>query len=183
MIVATRYAKSLLELALEKGKLEEVYADMKFVQGVYHSSREFANFLSSPIIKTDKKQAVIDAVIGKNVHALTLDFFKILASKRREMYMGEIAKAFIEQYKEHKGITTAVVTSAAPIDDHARKEIMKVVKQSAAGEVELVEKLDKSLIGGFVLRIGDRQVDASISRKLNELRKSFSENPQSININ
>lgn len=183
MIVANRYAKSLLQLAVEKGKLEQVYADMKFVQGVYSSSKDFGNFLKSPIINIDKKQTVIEAVIGKSVSEMTLQFFKVLASKRREMYMGEIAKAFIDQYKENKGITTAVVTSAAPIDDHARKEIMKVVKQSAHGEVELIEKVDKNLIGGFVLRIGDRQVDASISRKLNELRKSFSENPESININ
>lgn len=183
MIVANRYAKSLLELAIEKGQLEKVYADMLLVQSVCHNSKDFVNFLHSPIIHTDKKLEVIKAVFGKNISEMTLGFFTILADKRRESYMGDIAKSFIAQYKEHKNITTAMVTSAAGIDSAARTKILDLVKQSAKGEVELVEKVDKDLIGGFILRIGDKQVDASIARKLNELRKSFSENPHTININ
>jgi F-type H+-transporting ATPase subunit delta len=183
MIVANRYAKSLLELAVEKGQLEKVYADMQLVQSVYQGNKDFVNFLNSPIIHLDKKQAVIKAVFGNNISDISLGFFKILTDKRRENYLGDIAKAFIEQYKEHKDITTAVVTSAAGIDGSAREKILKLVKDQVKGEVELVEKVDKDLIGGFVLRIGDKQVDASISRKLNELRKSFSENPHTININ
>lgn len=183
MIVANRYAKSLLELADEKGQLEKVYADMQFVQGVYNSSKDFVNFLNSPIIKTDKKLAVLKAVFGSNISEMSLNFFTILANKRREMYVGGIAKAFIAQYKEHKNITTAVITSAIVIDETIRAKVLELVKKSVKGEVELIEKTDKDLIGGFVLRIGDKQVDASISRKLNELRKSFSENPHTININ
>jgi F-type H+-transporting ATPase subunit delta len=160
-----------------------VYADMQFVQSVYHGSKDFVNFLNSPIIHLDKKQAVIKAVFGNSISDISLGFFKILTDKRREMYLGDIAKAFIEQYKEHKHITTAIVTSAAGIDAGAREKILNLVKAQVKGEVELVEKVDKDLIGGFVLRIGDKQVDASISRKLNELRKSFSENPHTININ
>jgi len=183
MIVANRYAKSLLELAVEKGQLEKAFADMQFVQSVYNSNKDFVTFLNSPIIKTDKKLAVLKAVFGAHLSDISLNFFIILANKRREMYMGDIAKSFIAQYKEHKKITTAVITSATGIDAAARAKILELVKENAKGEVELVEKTDKSLIGGFVLRIGDKQVDASIARKLNELRKSFSENPHTININ
>lgn len=183
MIVANRYAKSLLELAVEKGQLEKVFADMQYVQGVCSGSKEFISFLNSPIIGTDKKQAVLKSVFGNNISELTAGFFHILTGKRRENYLGDIAKSFVAQYKEHKHITTAIVTSAAGIDAGARAKILEIVKQSAKGEVELVEKVDKDLIGGFVLRIGDKQVDASISRKLNDLRKSFSENPNAININ
>lgn len=183
MIVATRYAKSLLQLALEQGKLEQVYADMQLVKSVYDSNREFAGFLKSPIINTDKKLAVLKSVFENKINEITIGFFSILTAKRRESYVGEIAKAFIAQYKEEKGITTAVVTSAAGIDKASRERILELVKQQAKGEVELVEKVDPSLIGGFVLRIGDKQIDASISRKLNELRKTFSENTHTININ
>jgi len=183
MIVANRYAKSLLELAAEKGQLEKVYADMQFVQGVYHGNKDFVTFLNSPIIKTDKKLVVLKAVFGASISEMTLNFLTILAGKRREMYMGDIAKAFIAQYKEHKNITTAIITSAIGIDANVRAKVLELVKRSVSGEVELVEKTDKDLIGGFVLRIGDKQVDASISRKLNELRKSFAENPHTININ
>lgn len=183
MIVANRYAKSLLQLAVEQGKLEQVYADMLLVQGVYHDNKDFVNFLNSPIIHTDKKLSVLKAVFDGKINGVTLGFFTILAAKRREMYIGHIAKSFIAQYKEHKNITSAVVTSAAGIDSGARAKILELVKQQAKGEVELVEKVDKALIGGFILRIGDKQVDASIARKLNELRKTFTENPHTININ
>lgn len=183
MIVANRYAKSLLDLAAEKGQLEKVYADMQLVQGVYHDNKDFVTFLNSPIIKTDKKLSVLKAVFDGKINDMSLGFFTILTNKRREAYMGDIAKSFIAQYKEHKNITTAVITSAAGIDEKVRAKVLDLVKQSAKGEVELIEKTDKTLIGGFVLRIGDKQVDASIARKLNELRKSFSENPNTININ
>jgi F-type H+-transporting ATPase subunit delta len=183
MIVATRYAKSLLQLAVEQGKLEPVHADMQLVKSVYDGNKEFANFLNSPIISTDKKLAVLKSIFDGKISDITLGFFSILTAKRREMYVGDIAKAFISQYKEHKGITTAVVTSAAGIDGNSRAKILELVKQQARGEVELVEKVDPSLIGGFILRIGDKQVDASIARKLTQLRKTFAENPHTININ
>jgi F-type H+-transporting ATPase subunit delta len=183
MIVANRYAKSLLQLAVEKGQLEKVFADMQFVQSVYSGNKDFVTFLNSPIIKTDKKLAVLKAVFTGNISDMSLNFFTILAGKHREMYMGSIAKAFIEQYKEHKNILTAVITSATGIDATVRAKVLELVKKTTKGEVELIEKTDKTLIGGFVLRIGDKQVDASISRKLNDLRKSFSENPHTININ
>lgn len=183
MIVANRYAKSLLELSLEKGQVEKVFADMKYVQEVYNHNKDFVNFLNSPIIKTDKKQAALKAVFASSISDMSLGFFNILAAKRREAYMGDVAKSFIEQYRKHKNITTALVISATRLDDAARKQLLEVVKKSATGEVELVEKIDTNLIGGFILRIDDKQVDASISRKLNELRKTFTENPHTININ
>lgn len=183
MIVATRYANSLLQLAAEKGQLEKVYADMQYVLSTCQKSKDFINFLNSPIINTDKKQAVLKELFASHISETTLGFLQILARKRRESYLPEIAQSFAAQYKEHKNILTAVITSATGIDDAVRKKVLELVKQTTKGEVELVEKTDKSLIGGFVLRIGDKQLDASISRKLNELRKSFTENPHTININ
>lgn len=176
MLVATRYAKSLLQLANEKGQLEKVYADMQLVQQVCEENREFTNFLNSPIIKTDKKVSVIKEVLSSKVCEITSGFLTILTHKRRESYMNEIAKAFISQYKQYKNILTAVITSAVGIDATIKAKVLELVKQTTTGEVELVEKVDKNLIGGFVLTIGDRQVDASVSRRLNELRKAFSVN-------
>lgn len=177
MIVASRYAKSLLQLAVEKGQLEKVYADMLFVQDVCEKHKDFVSFLNSPIINTDKKLAVLKEIFKGHLNEMSLNFFIILANKRREMYMGDIAKSFVAQYKEHKNILTAVITSASGIDATVKAKVLELVKQTTKGEVELVEKVDKDLIGGFVLRIGDKQVDASVSRKLNNLRKTFTENP------
>src|SRR5438552_8053975 len=116
MIVASRYAKSLLQLAVEKGQLEKVYADMLFVQDLCRKQKYFVNFLNSPIINTDKKLSVLKEIFTGHLSEMSLNFFVILANKRREMYMGEIAKSFIAQYKEHKNILTAVITSARGID-------------------------------------------------------------------
>lgn len=174
MIVATRYAKSLLDLAVEKGKLEEVYKDMQLVKEVVQQNHELVVMLNSPIIKTDKKQAVISAIFKGKISDLSLSFMDIITGKRREMYIGNIAESFIEQYKLQKKVLTAVITSAIGLDDTTRQKVVELVKQTAQGEVELVEKVDRKLIGGFVLRIGDKQVDASISRKLNDLRKNIS---------
>ena len=176
MLVATRYAKSLLQLATEKGQLEKVYADMQLVQHVCEKNREFTNFLNSPIIKTDKKVAVIKEVFSSKVSEVTLGFLSILTQKRRELYMKHIAIEFIAQYKQHKNILTAVITSAIGIDATVKTKVLELVKQTTTGEIELIEKVDANLIGGFILTIGDKQVDASVSRKLNELRKTFSVN-------
>jgi F-type H+-transporting ATPase subunit delta len=164
-------------LAVEKGQLEKVYADMKYVQSVCEHNKDFINFLNSPIINADKKLTVIKEIFGGSVSEISQNFLSILARKRREMYIPEIAKSFSAQYKEHKNILTAVITSADGIDDTVRKKVLELVKQTTNGEVELVEKINKDLIGGFILRIGDKQVDSSVSRKLSELRKTFTENP------
>jgi F-type H+-transporting ATPase subunit delta len=177
MIVATRYAKSLLDLAVAQGKLKEVHEDMQLVKSVADQNRDFVVMLESPVIKTDKKQAILHEIFKGKITDMTMSFLDILTSKRREMYIDDVANSFVEQYKEHKKILTAVIVSASGLDDTTRKKVLDLVKQTAQGEVELIEKVDKSLIGGFVLTVGDKQVDASILRKLNELRKNFSENP------
>jgi F-type H+-transporting ATPase subunit delta len=173
MIVASRYAKALLDLAIEKGQLEAVYSDMLQVKTVCESSREFVTFLNSPIIKSDKKIATLKAVFDGKLNALTSGFFTIVTSKRRESVIPEMANEFIEQYREHKNILTAVITSANGLDAATKEKALELVKAQMNGEVELVEKVDASIIGGFVLKIGDKQLDKSVSRQLLNLKKEL----------
>jgi F-type H+-transporting ATPase subunit delta len=173
MIVASRYAKSLLDLAVEKGQLEAVYNDMLQVKEVAANSREFIVFLNSPIIKTDKKIAVLKSIFDGKLNAITSGFLTIVASKRRENVIPEMASAFIDQYREHKNILTAVVTSAAGLDAATRQKALDLVKTQLNGEIELVEKTDANLIGGFILKIGDKQIDRSVSRQLSNLKKEL----------
>jgi F-type H+-transporting ATPase subunit delta len=133
--------------------------------------------LESPVIKTYKKQAILHEVFGGKISDMTMKFLDILTTKRREGYIDDIANAFVDQYKNHKKILTAVITSVSGIDDETRKRVMELVKEKAEGEVERIEKIDKRLIGGFKLSVGDNTIDASILRKLNDLRKNFAENP------
>ena len=176
MKAATRYAKSLIDLSLEQGALETVYQDMLFIHDTCEKNRELIVFLNSPIIKTDKKIEVLHAVFN-NLGKLSKSFVDLIARKRRENYLPEIAAEFISHYKKHKKILTAIVTTAVGLDDTLRKQVLDLVKQGNNNEVELVEKIDKNIIGGLILRVGDKQIDSSILRKIKSLTRTFSENP------
>lgn len=173
MIAATRYAKSLMDLATEGNNLEAVKNDMKVIAKVCAENRDFMLFLKSPVIKTDKKIEVLKSVFEGKISALTLSFLNLIASKHREAFIPHIAEAFDEQYKESKNIFTAVVTSAKGLDATTRSKVMDLVKAQLKGEVELVEKIDPATIGGFILKIGDRQIDRTVARQLSSLKNEL----------
>jgi len=173
--VARRYAKSLLDLAKERKITDRVFEDMSLIADVCKQNHDFAVVLQSPIIKSDKKEAIIRQIFGGKVDKVTGAFLDIITRKRREKFLDQIAAEFISIYKESKGISTAYITTAAPIDDKLRKEILSLMKKQE-GEVELVEQVKKDLIGGFILRFGDEQVDASVARQLKTLRREFRSN-------
>lgn len=173
MIVAERYAKSLMQLAAETGKTEAVRNDMKAVHAICIESSEFTRFLESPIIKTDKKVEVMNAIFKGKISDLSLNFLLLITRKSREAVIQHIAAAFENQYKSDRNILTAVITSAHGLDEVTRKKVLDLVKEQTKGEVDLIEKVDPSTIGGFVLRIGDRQIDRTVSRQLAEMKKSL----------
>lgn len=173
MIVASRYAKSLIDLATEKGQLDAVYADMIQVKSVCDNSHDFMLFLNSPIIKADKKISTLKSVFEGKLNPITSAFLTIVASKRRESVIPQMAAAFIEQYKEQKNILTAVVTSANGLDAATKQKALDLLKTQLKGEIELIEKTDANLIGGFILKVGDKQVDKSVSRQLSNLKKEL----------
>jgi F-type H+-transporting ATPase subunit delta len=173
--VASRYAKSLIGLAQEQNLLEEVKKDMEIILNACHTSKEFQIVLKSPIIKGDKKLAIIKEAFGGLVSTLTISFIEILTRKGREIYMQGISAEYIRQYREIKKIVTAKVITAVPLDDTLRAKIAALVKNTASS-VEIEEKVDPTIIGGLIVTVGDRQIDASISGKINALRKDFSKN-------
>jgi F-type H+-transporting ATPase subunit delta len=176
MIVANRYARSLMQLAADQGKLDEVRADMKKLARLADENRDFRLFLQSPVIKTDKKDRVLTELFKGKVSEMTYGFIRLLAKKHREGILYEIAVSFDEQYKQSKNILTAVVTSARGLDDVTRRKMLELVEKQTRGEVELIEKVDPSTIGGFILKIGDRQIDKSVSRQLMKLKKELTNN-------
>jgi F-type H+-transporting ATPase subunit delta len=174
---ASRYAKSLLSLAVEQKVLDTAYSDMKLIDDTCDQNRELQALLKSPVIKGDKKQAVMNAVFGAKLSPITAGFIKLIIQHRREDMLHEIADSFVKQYKAHKNIGVAEVITAAPLKADAKNKLMEVLRKQEGREMEIVEKVDPSLIGGLIVRIGDKQFDGSISRKLNDLKKDFSKNP------
>jgi F-type H+-transporting ATPase subunit delta len=174
--VAPRYAKSLLVLALEQKVADKVFEDMKVIAETVKSNRDFLVFLRSPVVKADKKMSVIKAVFHGRMSPMAEGFIRIITSHRRENILGEIAQSYVNQYKENKNIEVAEVTSAVKLDASALKKIQEKLKAREGREIEIVQKIDPDLIGGMIIRIGDRQFDGSISRQLKLLRKEFSQN-------
>lgn len=176
MIVANRYAQSLMDLATEQKKVDAVRADMKLLASVCGENREFAVFLSSPIIKTDKKLSILNELFKGKIDDLTLAFLGLAAKKHRESIFLEIAQSFDELYRQNKNIFSAVVTTASGLDATTRAKMLDLVKAQLKGEVELIEKVNPATIGGFILRMGDQQIDRSVARQLSTLKKDLINN-------
>jgi F-type H+-transporting ATPase subunit delta len=175
---ASRYVKSLLGLAVEKNALDQVHEDMKTFAKLCEENRDFTLMLRNPIIKHDKKREILEKIFSGKVHALTMAILDIITRKNREPLLPEIAKEFHLAYNEYKGVGQASIITATPLDATLRAEFEKIAKSlSDKKQVELKESVDKEMIGGFILNVGDRQVDASIKNKLKSLRVRFSENP------
>ncbi|ADR22548.1 ATP synthase subunit delta [Marivirga tractuosa] len=174
--IASRYSKSLMDLAVEKNQLEDIKADMELLSKVCKENREFVLMLNNPILESVKKAAVIRAVFKDKVQEMTSLFFDIVSRKHRESVLPEMAKVFKQLYNEHKGIITAEVTTTFKLDDSLRPEVIKIVKEISGKEVELNEKVDEALIGGFLIRVGDKQIDETIQSKLNDLRRELTRN-------
>ncbi len=172
--IASRFAKSLLELAEEKGQLEAVRADMDTF-GLALENRELYLLLKSPIVHADKKISILDAIFKDKINALTMSFLHICVQKGREPYLTEIAEAFIVQYREKKNILSLKVISAIPLDDQVQNQIKDQVRASglASGEIQLDTSVNPELIGGFILELEDKRYDASVARKLDLLRKEI----------
>jgi F-type H+-transporting ATPase subunit delta len=175
--LAARYAKSILDLAVERGQLDTVYNDMLLLRDICRVSPELVNVLRSPIIKTDKKRHILEAITTGKISPLTTAFNTLLMNKEREAYLPEIATAFIEQYKVHQGIQTVKLTTAVPISQEVKQAILDKVKTDRhVPLIELNTEVKEELIGGFVLEIGDELIDASIAFDLNKIRQQFENN-------
>ncbi|MEQ9285276.1 MAG: ATP synthase F1 subunit delta [Cyclobacteriaceae bacterium] len=174
--IASRYAKPLLELANEKGCLEEVEKDMAGFSALCESNREFSLMLKNPILNHLKKLGILKKIFKGKVNDMTLSIFELISRKNREQYLPEIAREFHRQYNVFKGVAEASITTVLPLNAELKKEVNALVKKITGKEVELTEKINPEIIGGFILKIGDRQIDDSINSKLNELKLKFSQN-------
>lgn len=167
---ASRYAKALLELAIEQNKLDKIAADMAYLAKVNHDEKDFAVLLHSPVVKADKKIAIFNELFGQ-FDELTTKFIDLIAKNRRESLLAEIAHSFEAQVKEYKGIVPVTLISATALDNATKDAILAKVKGSIKGQPEITEVIDEELIGGFIVRMGDKQIDASIASQFNNLKQ------------
>jgi F-type H+-transporting ATPase subunit delta len=174
--VASRYAKSLIDLAGEQNAVEPIRKDIELFLETCKENPQLQAILKNPIISLDKKANILDGLFAGKVHDMILSFFKIVIRKGRSEILFATAKEFTNQYNILKNVVSATVTSASPLSPENISQIEEVVKQSTKGEVILTSIVDPKLIGGFILKVGDKQFDTSISSKLNKLKKEFEQN-------
>lgn len=168
--VAIRYAKALLELAIDQKKVDSVLGDMNFLLQTNNETKDFELLIASPIVNGSKKIEIFEKVF-ESFEEVTLSFVKLITKNGRENLLPEIAQAFDAQVKEYKGIVPITLTSAVVLDDNTKEAILAKVQTLVTGQLEVEEKIDESLIGGFMVRMGDTQIDASVASQLNNLKQ------------
>ncbi len=175
--LAGRYAKSLIDLATELNQVDIIYADMKFIQSICKSNPDFVNVLRSPIIKPGTKERIIESITNGRVNLTTGSFIGLLVRKGREINLPEIADAFIAQFNQLREIHQLKITTAVAISESVKSEIVNKVKASTSLQnIEIETAVDEELIGGFVLEMEGKLIDASILRDLNDIKKQFMDN-------
>lgn len=175
--VAYRYAKSILQLAEQRNEGDRVEADFGVVLDALKANRELRVFLNSPVVKSDVKEKTLLAVFGNHVGELVKGFIKILTTKGREALLLEIAESYIEQTRLRKGIMSAKVVLASPLDGVDKEAFNALVKaMNGGGEVRITEEVNPDIIGGFILKVEDKMVDASVAGQLKALRRNYSKN-------
>ncbi|MFT6866495.1 MAG: F-type H+-transporting ATPase subunit delta [Cyclobacteriaceae bacterium] len=171
--ISNRYAKPLLELAEEQKVLDNVFADMTNFSKICKENRDFLLMLRSPIISHLKKADILSKIFKGKVDKLTSSFLELVAKKSREKLLPDIAESFVELYNEKKGFQEAVVTTSIALDEVTRKAFEQLVTEITGKKPLLKEVVNADLIGGYILKLGDRQLDDSVSGKLQDLKLRF----------
>ncbi|MDP5043558.1 MULTISPECIES: ATP synthase F1 subunit delta [unclassified Leeuwenhoekiella] len=171
---AIRYAKAILEQAREKGTAEVVFGNMKSIEATLNASKELRNVLKSPVIKSDDKRASLLAIFN-GYDLSTISLIELLVDKKRTAILGDVASSYVDIYNKSKGIVVAHLTTAVELDASLEAKVLAKVKEITDGkEVTLEHHIDSNLIGGFILRVGDVQYDATVANQLDKIQKEFS---------
>jgi len=170
--ISVRYSTALFSLAVEKKLLDNVYQDMIFISELC-TIPEVKELLGSPIIVPSKKKEILQKVAGSYIQKITLSLLDMVVINGRESFIPAIARQFIHQTKEYKGITESVLTTAVKVDEKIRIQISDLISGIFKTKVELKEVIDKEIIGGFILRVEDNYIDASIRNKLRKIEKEL----------
>jgi F-type H+-transporting ATPase subunit delta len=171
--ITVRYAKALFALAKEGNSLEAVKNDMVLLSECIREVPELQFVISSPVIKVSEKIRLFKEVFKAAFHELTSSFVNLLLEKRREEYLAGISRYFITLLKADQGIKSAELITPIPLDANLRDALKNYLAKRFNSRVEMHESVDEKLIGGFILRLDDQQIDASISSKLERIKSAL----------
>ena len=170
---ALRYAKAILNLAKETGKEAAVNSDMQLIAATVVESHDLANMLKSPVIKASEKKKVLNALFADKTDNISLGLFNLLAENKRMNMLESIAKQYSIIYDYIKNMQIAKVTTAVPLTPALEEKVIAKIVALTGNKASIENNVDPTILGGFILRIGDVQYDASISNHFSELRREF----------
>lgn len=174
--VAGRYANALFELAGDAGSIDSVGADLDGFTAAIAESADLARFVKSPVISAEEQAQTLEVLLPKlKVSDLTSNFLRLLAKNRRLSSVGDVAKAYSALVAAKRGAVTAEVTSAEPLSEAQTDALKSALKASTGKDIEVRSKVDSSLIGGLVVKMGSRMIDTSLKTKLNQLKITLKE--------
>jgi F-type H+-transporting ATPase subunit delta len=170
---AHRYAKALIDLAVEQKNIEVVKTDLELFRTTLRANANLLQVVKSPVVSNNDKIVILNKIFGQSMHPSTMSFFNLVVRKNRSYILKEIYEAFIDQYNQIHNIITATVKTALPIDAAVAQEVTRFVEKQSGKKVTLNTITDPSLIGGLVIQIGDNLYDASVSGKINKIRQNL----------
>lgn len=170
--ISVRYSRALFQSALEKKILDKVNQDMILITEICKVP-ETKEFLQSPVIVPSKKIDIFHKILGENVEKITLSLIDLVVKNGRESFLPAIARVFINETMKYKGITKSVLTTATGVDEKVKKQISGLISDLFRTKAELEEVIDPEIIGGFILRVDDNYIDASVRTKLNKIKKEL----------
>lgn len=171
---ASRYAKAILDLAVEKNKAVAVNEDMKTILTTINGNKELRNFMSSPLIKADQKRNALHEIF-KGSNDITTNAFNLLVNNKRTDILMDVATMYIIRFEEMNKRVIATVTTAVEITADLEKKVLAKAKELAGKEITLEKKIDETILGGFILRVGDQEINASVANKLGALKREFAQ--------
>ena len=173
--ISVRYSRALLSLAKEKKNQDVVKSDIQMIGQLFEAYPTFNQLLQSPVVSKEEKRKLFENVFSKSIDKMTYSFLILLLTNNREAYLKDIVRNFLEAYRRETGFKTAKMVSAIEIDPSTMEQFKILIRKYFSTEVDLECEVNPDLLGGFVLQIGDRQIDASVSAKLKKLKRELLE--------
>ena len=170
--ISVRYARALFQSALDRKILYTINHDMILIRELC-SMPEVRELLSNPVIPPSRKSLIFHELIGRDVDGLTMSLIDLVVRNGRERYLPAIARVFIHNTREHNGITESILTTATTVNPEIRRQVSELIEKLFSTKVDLRENIDESIIGGFVLKIEDKYIDASVRNKLRKIKKEL----------
>lgn len=172
---AIRYAKAVLSLATDQNLADVVNNDMKHITETIAQNNELSQVLQNPVVRSSEKKAILNSIFT-DINVNTVNLINTLISNKRLALLNNVATSYSQLYDQLRGSQVAIVTTALPLTDTLKAKVMAKVKELTGKEAELKSIIDESILGGFILRVGDIQYNASIANKLDKLKREFTLN-------